>query len=290
MNTLKNLLIAFCLLSSLMACEQVIELDVPNRETGLVVDGLVVDDPGRTRVVLTNSSRVNDQAPTPRVSGAQVSIVEQEQNLTEILRETQPGSGTYVPTTANFRGRVGSSYRLVITLPNGSVYESEVEPLAPITPIDSIYSKPRTDAERTDKDTGAPLYDVFIDITDPLNEKNFYRFEYLINGTLGPDLSDRFGITLDELYNGQSLKGAISFRNSQTVKGAKAKVEMYSISKGAYNYYSLIGRQIFNGGPFATPPEPLRGNIYLRGNRNKTAFGYFAASAVTASSVVVGRE
>jgi Domain of unknown function (DUF4249) len=284
---MKNILIALFVLLSLVSCEKVIELEVTNRETTLVVDGLVTNTPGGTRVILTNSLRVNDKSTPPPVSGAQVRIVEQERNLSEVMRETKPNSGIYEPTTANFRGRVGSSYRLAITLPNGTEYESEVEPLARLTQIDSIYAKPLT-SNQFDYDPNVPRYEVLLDITDPANERNYYRFLYYVNDTLNNAAQDS-GVGSDELFDGQSLRGSISFSNTKTRKGVRAKIEMYSISQAAFNYYSLIGRQIFNGGPFATPPEPLRGNMFRRGNRNQPIFGYFSASAVTNGTVKVGQ-
>jgi hypothetical protein len=222
------------------------------------------------------------------VSGAQVRIVEQARDLSEILRETQPGSGIYEPTTANYRGQVGSSYRLVVTLPSGQTYESEVERLAPVPAIDSIYARPLDSPEPPTGDRGLPQREVAIDLTDPAGERNFYRFFYYVNDTIDNSVEGRLGITPDEYFDGQRLLGAVSFSNRKTVAGARARVEMLSISRGAYQYLNLISRQVFTGGLFATPPEPLRGNIYERGNRGRPAFGYFSASASVSRSVVVG--
>lgn len=275
-------------LAPLAACEQVIELDTPAREANLVVSGQVVDQPGRTRVTLTTSLPPASRTTPPPVSGAQVRIVEQARDLSEILRETQPGSGIYEPTTANYRGQVGSSYRLVVTLPSGQTYESEVERLAPVPAIDSIYARPLADLEPPTGDRGLPQREVAIDLTDPAGERNFYRFFYYVNDTIDNSVEGRLGITPDEYFDGQRLLGAVSFSNRKTVAGARARVEMLSISRGAYQYLNLISRQVFTGGLFATPPEPLRGNIYERGNRNRPAFGYFSASASVSRSVVVG--
>ncbi len=287
---MKNRLFALLALASLASCEQVIELDTPTREATLVVSGQVTDQPGGTRVTLTTSLPPANRTTPPPVSGAQVHIVEQERNLSEILRETQPGSGIYEPTTANFLGRVGSSYRLAITLPNGQAYESEVERLAPVTAIDTIYSRPLPDLEPPTGDNGLPRREVAIDISDPPSERNYYRFFYYVNDSIDNSLEGRLAGTTDEYFNGQRLLGAISFSNRKTVARARARVEMLSISRGTYEYYNLISRQVFSGGLFATPPEPLRGNIYERGNRNRPAFGYFSASAVTSRSVVVGGD
>jgi Domain of unknown function (DUF4249) len=294
-NNLKSILaipyklaLGLLALAPLAACEQVIELDTPAREAALVVSGQVTDQVGGTRVTLTTSLPPASRTTPPPVSGATVRVVDQERNLTEILREAKAGSGIYEPTTANFRGRVGGTYRLEVVLPSGQAYESGEERLAPVTAIDTIYSRPLDRPEPPTGDRGLPQREVAIDITDPAGERNFYRFFYYVNDSIDNSLEGRLGLTPDEFFNGQQLVGAISFSNRKTVAQARARVEMLSISREAYEYLNLISRQVFTGGLFATPPEPLRGNIFERGNRNRPAFGYFSASAVVSRSVVVG--
>ena len=64
--------------------------------------------------------------------------------------------------------------------------------------------------------------------------------------------------------------------------GDKLKLEQWSLTQQAYDYYSLLISQISSDqiGP-STPPSTVKGNIYCPSNPDELVLGYFGASEIT---------
>ena len=100
----------------------------------LVVDGLLSNSDRPTTVILSESISLDDQR-AQYVSGAQVTI-EDDQGVLIPLQEIKPGF--YQSDSTTFRGEIGKSYRLHVTLNEGDQFESEWELMKPAPPIDNI--------------------------------------------------------------------------------------------------------------------------------------------------------
>ena len=92
------------------------------------------------------------------------------------LLEVEPGIYQF---PAGFRGEVGSTYQLRFQTTNGATYESSVETMGSVPPI--IRSYDRFNPEGTKKTANGlpiPANDIYIDVQDPANERNFYLWRW----------------------------------------------------------------------------------------------------------------
>ena len=264
------------LLSSLLftACEDVIELDTPEGNTRLVVDGLLTDQNELQTVKLNYTAPYFSGQETPPAENALLIIQENGIN-TDTLAETSPG--LYQKA---FQGQQGKSYSLYIKTADGKEYLSRPQLLQPVPPIDSIY------AEYTDgRFSGEAGYVVMIRTDDPKEVANYYRWRLIINGAYQQGIENlNFGT--DRLVNGNKGLG-IGFYRNRLQPGDSVAVEQLSISKEAYDFMSLLRDQASGGSQFSTPPAPVPGNVKSLQEEEQYALGFFMVSAVSARSVTV---
>jgi hypothetical protein len=106
-------------------------------ETVIVVEGMITDQPGPYSVVLSYSNNVDEQLNfVNKVQQASVVLLDDHGN-SELMRELVPG--TYQTNATGIKGIVGNEYHIVITLLDGSIYESEPEKLLPVGKIKKVY-------------------------------------------------------------------------------------------------------------------------------------------------------
>lgn len=131
---MKNIIFLISILALFItSCEDVVNLDLPDGEVQLVVDGSITNQPGEKRVRLTTSSNYFDNKETPKVTGALVLLYDQT-GVVDTLTEKE--AGIY---TTNYIGKVGSTYHIYIRTKEGEEYESQPEILQSVPEIDSIY-------------------------------------------------------------------------------------------------------------------------------------------------------
>ena len=226
------------------------------------------------------------------------------------LREAKPG--TY-QLPEGFRGKVGERYRLRFALPDGTRYESEEETLRAVPTVDSVYDRfnPQGISRSTDRSAFWPSNDVYVDVQDPPNERNFYRWEWTLwekqswcltlkrGGNLGFydyecttkcwDLffSETSPLLADAFSDGRLIKGQLVGRipyysiPGPLAMGALVEVRQYGLTSGAYRYQKLLQDQTEKTGGLAdTPPAPLIGNVHCLTDDTEIVTGYFSASAV----------
>ncbi len=110
--------------------------EINKYERLLVVDGFLTNSDDSTIVRLSYSSSLEGEAPES-VTGASVYIDDSNGNIVDLV-EIKPGK--YIVESDIFKGKVGVSYKLIIALENGSVYESGYCELLPPAAIDSVYA------------------------------------------------------------------------------------------------------------------------------------------------------
>ena len=65
-------------------------------------------------------------------------------------------------------------------------------------------------------------------------------------------------------------------------------IEQMSISKRAFNFWTLVQQQLSNfGSPFDTPPASIEGNMYNINDPDETVLGFFGVSNVSKESIVI---
>jgi hypothetical protein len=276
---MKRLLFLLIAASGLSACEDVIDVDIPEGQPSLVVEGAVTDQPGPYVVRLTKTIPYFDERDLPPVPGAVLTLSDSE-GQRETLRERSPG--TYV--TSTFRGKIGNRYILTIQA-EGEEYRAETE-IRRTPPIDSIRAEFRP-ATTLDEEG---YYILYYGPELP-GVGDYYRFKVFRNGRLLNRPSDLY-VRSDELVDGRYI-GALDLNNNQAEevtfdRGDSIRVEMNSIPRDYFFFLNEIVTQLNNRGLFAAPPANVRTNLLnVRGRTARQALGYFAGYTVRQDSLVI---
>ncbi|WP_046245389.1 DUF4249 domain-containing protein [Hymenobacter terrenus] len=275
----RTILLLLAATFSLSACEEVIDVDIPEGQPLLVVDGAVTDQPGPYLVKLTKTVPYFDEQALPPVPGAVLTISDNEGNR-EILREQAPG----VYATNTFRGKIGNRYTLTIQA-EGEEYQAETE-IRRTPPIDSIRAEFR---EETTLDEEG--YYVLYYGPELPGIGDYYRFKVFRNGRLLNRPSDLF-VRSDELVDSRYI-GAFELNNNQGEEetfelGDSIRVEMNSLPRDYYFFLNEVVTQLNNSGLFAAPPANVRTNVRnVQPKSPRKAVGYFAGYTVRQDSLVI---
>lgn len=275
---MKKLSIIFPLaLLFLWGCQDVIDLQLPDGETQLVVDGWLTNLEGEKTVKLSLSANYFSNEPNPGVSGAQV-ILYNEEGPVDTLRESPEKAGTYL---TDFTGVIGQTYHLLIRTPDKKEYASQPQELREVAPITDISYEYVDDNPFLD-----PGYYIRISSYEPAGLGDYYRWRQLINGVYQNTPFD-IVIASDEFVDGNDI---INFEvGTQPLEvGDTCRIEQHIISKEAFDFLFLVRDQTaFVGSIFDSPPAPIRGNIYNIKDPEDRPLGFFGVSGVSTAEIVV---
>ena len=250
-------------LSSILfsGCEDVIEVDLPEQDTRLVVDGLIRVDTNQTylpvEIKLTLSSNFFEENVPTSAESVVILYEETEDEIvvsqgTSSLAETSPGSGIYVPDP-NFSSdqRIPTSLldrNFLFTLlirHQGRLYLAQTR-YVPVVPINSI-----TQGDGTlfgDNET-----EVVVNFTDQPEVDNFYLFDFGFGEYL---------VTEDEFYKGQEFEFSF-FYDQEFDPGTVLDISIMGADQTFFNYMDqLIEQSGDSQGPFQTPVSTVRGNVF----------------------------
>lgn len=266
-NTVKKLFIALFALVSGVSCTEEIDLDLNVSDPQIVAEGIVAEGAFAT-VGLTLSVNFDESNSFPTVGGASV-VITDDQGTTEHLTEIQPG--LYMADT--LRGQTGRRYTLSILSGDKSLHSNSVMP-EPVA-FDSLFLR-KTSGGGGPGGGGGNAYEVWVQYSDPADEKNYYRFVEYLNGW--PTAS--IFVFDDRLTNGNHVEHRLMSMDRKLKPGDVLVVEMQCIDAAVYDYFSSFGN--LGGGPQAasTPANPYTN---IQGSR----LGYFSAHTVQRRSMVV---
>ena len=267
------------------SCEDTIEVDLPEVETRLIVDGLVRADKSQelvdVKIKLRESSNFfEENQPTQAESvliyyGKPTSGGLFEDISFSTLVEKDLGSGIYVPNLEQDQIRTafvepGVVFILQITR-QGKRYYAQTE-YAPTVPIDNL--EQGTDTFLDEEET-----EIIVTFTDNGDEDNFYLFDFM---------NSEFLVVEDEFFQGQQFSFSY-FYDDEITAGETVTVSILGATEEFYNYMDLVLEQTENnGGVFQTPVATVRGNVFdITGldninlfdnveRPNDYALGYFA--------------
>jgi hypothetical protein len=255
----------------LSACEKVVSIDLNKAAPHLVIDGIVTDQQGPYTVTLSLSgSYFEPSLYFPPVSNALV-IVTDDLGQRDTLKEVT--SGTYLST--KLQGIAGRTYSLSV-ISDGKEYDGSSSMPQKVL-IDSLYAVPRTGFG------GESGFDIYVMFHDPPELGNYYRVNARSSALIPADSIDgrRYRLFSDKLTNGNEMAERI--RAGRNVNpGDTITVELLSIDKAAYDYYSTL-RDILSSDRSATslsPANPIT-------NLSNGPLGYFAAFTVDTKRIVL---
>lgn len=281
-----------------VACEDVIDVEVPTEEPRLIVDALIrvdIDEqyiPVEVKLSLS-SDFFNDNTPTSAES-VLIQYDEYEDGIIinsgfSNLAEEIPGSGIYTPDP-DFSSdqRIPTSIldrNLVFNLlirHEGRLYLATTE-YVPSVPIDSLIQGDGT--LFSDDET-----EVIVSFTDDPDRDNFYLFDFGFS---------EFLVTEDKFYKGQQF--SFSYFYDQIFEpDTELEIGIMGADRTFFNYMDLVIEQTTNdAGIFATPVATVRGNVFditdidnidvsdNVGQPNVFPLGYFAIVQEYKGSLVI---
>lgn len=262
-------------LIALFSCEETIKLDLKQSDPKIVIEGLVTDRSNDHFVKISRSRGFYESGPAQMVSNAMVTVRDDAGNVYP-FNESQ--DGYYVPTNL-FTGVIGRTYTLSVTV-NGQLYESQ-ETLLRVAAVDSVKAALADDPDEARIDKGQ-VYDLLLYFKEPKDARDYYLFKFYRNDSLIHTHQNDVYVISDEIL-GEHIQGFPS--PVYYAENDKALMEMFSLSRNAYLYYSDLSNLLLSdGGLFGPVPANPRTNI------SNGALGMFQASAVMEAQLVVQKE
>ena len=292
-------LTASVLLFLFTACEEVIEVEVPQDSPRLIVDGLIRVDEQEpfvpVRIALSETNSFFEELPVTQAENILIQIDRFDtdgnliENFTSSLAEESPGSGIYIPDPdATFDQRIPTvlldeNVRFTLQLRHKERQYLAQTWYEPVVPIDFLLQGRATLFEGDETE-------VIVSFTDPPGKGDYYLFDF------GPR---EFLVTEDTFYDGQFFQ--FSYFYEDTIEpGTELEISIMGSDVNFYNYMDLLIEQSGGQqGPFQTPVATVRGNVVdVTGLDNQDRFdnadrpdtfplGYFAIVQEDRKSLII---
>jgi hypothetical protein len=303
-NCLKIFVSLTLILIILTGCIEPFYPDIEEYENVLVVDGLITNENTIYTVKLSRTMHFDDIEKKP-VTGAIVKVID-DSGSTYLFREMK--SGSYLSNPDEFVGHIGRKYKLLIETADGDKYESGFEQLKRVPEIDSIHWKYK---EKPSNDVNNPYrgIEILVDTHDPENKTRYYSWSWFETwefrtpyrkDTLPDKCWDNDSSRVIQISSTEHLSEDIiqnyplyfiSDGTNRLYIRYSVLVKQYSLTGGAFNYWSRIRETNENTGTLFDPiPTQVVGNITDLNNPDKPVLGYFQASAVTSKRIFIDRS
>ncbi|TDT45505.1 uncharacterized protein DUF4249 [Maribacter spongiicola] len=290
--------IAFCI-----SCEDVIDVDLPENETRLIVNGVIRVDETQEylpiEIMVSQSSSFFDDNTVATIKSAIIYYGTPREDAPEILEgggvsnlaEVEPGSGKWVPDPSfdsDQRIRVnsineGDVFQLILETDEERYFATTT--YVKSVPIDSLVQGDETlfSGDETE---------VIVTFTDPDESDDFYLLDL--------DFGE-FLVTEDEFYQGQTFVFSYFYDNDLELDSSSVvNISLLGVDESFYNYMNqIIVQSGGDQGPFQTPAATVRGNIInITGIDNNEVFdnversdnfalGYFAIVEEYKDSIII---
>jgi len=278
----KNYLPLILLLFAAAACTERIDIKLDETCTRLVVDGSITTDSLPSTVTLKKSSGYFYNAPSPKVTGATVSIFDGTTSYP--LIETIPGQSGIYSSRDPLPGKTGNEYTLHVLLPEAISGHSSFEAssmLCPVVSIDSVTTIFHADWGKEG------VWAIQLYAQEPGNEVNYYMFNWFRNGVPMSDSIQKKIVMDDQFINSKYMAGIDIFyidntHGWETLKaGDTITLQMSGITKKYLNFILQVQQAGFNLPFFTGPPANIQGNIGNGGS------GYFTAYSNSFATTIV---
>lgn len=291
----------------LSTCITPAEVEIEEEVFLLVVEGYITTEPKSHLIQLARTAkygRVADGSQNPETRA--FVAIRKEDGEVHIL--TEISTGVYA-TAPDFAAEVGSSYSLLIETNTGKTYTSFPQKVHPVPVANQVFTgfKSKPSSNPILSQSGL---DIFVEFNDPSAQENFYLWKlsgiYRVDSR--PDLYEAPGegrvpgvptpkdccnlcfvseispqnfILSDAFFNGQTFTHKVAFLEDNGRRFmARYFMELVqlSITKEAYQHFSLVNNQLsINGSIFDPPPATIRGNMINTKDPNEETIGYFGA-------------
>jgi hypothetical protein len=257
-----------CLVFGLLtffSCKKVINVDINNASSQIVITGEVTNASGPYTVSISSTVNFSADNNFPSVSGALV-IISDNYGLKDSLSEISPG---VYATHTYWHGQPGNIYTLNVSS-SGKNYTA-VSPMPQPVNLDSV------SFQQSLRGGGKRVIEAVANFQDPAGVANYYQFAESINDTV----LNKVFIFSDRLSDGKYISQALDDDSTDLENGNQLTFSMYCIDENVYQYlYEL--RQLQDANPFneATPANP-------DSNISGGALGYFSAHTIQTKQLTV---
>jgi hypothetical protein len=278
---MRNLLIILFIGAALAGCDEAVQLDLNQTPSRVVIEGQVTDIPGLQYVRVTRSGDFYQNGSTQRVTDAQVIVRDdtgEQMNFVHNPVGSADSVGYYLPA-GNYAGVVGRTYTLSVVL-DGRTYQAS-DKLLRVTKIDSMGYRPNVFREREEEEepSDGKIWELLIYAKEPQDTEDNYLIKYYRNDSLVYN-GETDVYVLNDYGVGENIDGVPS--SVYYAPGDNARVEMYSLSRDGFLFYSDLSTILnTDGGMFGPPPANPRTNL------TGGAMGFFQVSAMTFKEVTV---
>lgn len=177
------LLLFICLGVSLVPVSCVDPLDLSLRATVnvVVVDGTITNltEPQIIRLNRSRADPLTGRFSTTPLAKAQVAVVV---DSTAVIAFYETEAGRY-QAPDGFVGQVGHRHQLRFTLSDGTThYESDQQTMQAVPPITTVRARfnPNSLSPAQQLTGGyAAAHDFYVDFTDPIDQRNYYRWDWI---------------------------------------------------------------------------------------------------------------
>lgn len=264
MINIKTILLLSISIVFLSSCEKVVDLNLNDATSRIVVEGSVSNSTSiGSLVILSNSKSVKSDNGNNLLSGAVVKI---QEGVSTIYTLTETEKGVY--RNLNLVGKEDSIYKLTIQV-NGNTITAQSRMPKQIK-FDSLIVEEFPNFGRTIK-VVTPFYN------DPVGFGNYYRFKIYKNSA---QIRQSF-VYDDSFIDGRKVTFPLVYNkeDDEFKKGDVIDVDMFSIDEANYKYWFSL-EMASNGSPQSAPANPISNVI---GN----AIGVFSANTYQTKRVVV---
>lgn len=265
-------LLRFLVILIAAGCTERINMNLDDSYTRLVVDGGITTDSLERTVRLTKSASYFYNQPPPVISNAVVTL--SDGSFLDTLKEELPNNPGSYSIDSNFRGVIGKTYNLNISLrePIGAHYEYAAScKMMKVARLDSVSVEFNPDMGKN----GYWLVKIYAQ--EPGDEVNYYLLKYYRNGKLMSDSIQKWVTSDDKYFNGSYINGLIAFRINnnhpwETLHaGDTLLVQMSGITREYYNFVQQVQFAGIQIPFFSGPPANVEGNI------DNGSIGFFTA-------------
>jgi hypothetical protein len=244
---------------ALSSCEKVINVDLKNAGSKIVINGIVDNSGNPAEVSISQTVAFSTGNTYPPVTGATVKITDNTGNAFTLTEGTP---GVYKNTL--LKGVPGKSYTLSV-IAAGQTYTATSKMPDPVN-LDSLFQDKVTF-------TTKPFIIVKAAFKDPVGFGNSYQFVETVNGKRNKTL-----FIIDDFYlDGGEIENELVDEDIKLKAGDNVQIEMQCLDKTVFRY--LRGLEDLNGNN--TVPANPDSNI------SNNALGVFSAHTSQKKSLVI---
>ncbi len=242
---------------SFVSCEKVIDIPLREADRRIVVEMEVMSDPGANYLSLTKTGSVYDVSNFDAISGASVSVTDQNGTV-YVLNEIPGEPGKY--TNPLLASEENSIYTMSISTESELITASSSTQSMPV--IDEIFQQtlPNIFGQISGSEEDSLIIVVY-EFTDPAEEVNYY----LRRAWLNSETQIYRSVFHDNLWNGETVQGGMW--EVEVVAGDTVHIDLLSIDFDTYRFYLTLDENSTSSASPANPESNLEGN----------AIGYFGA-------------